>query len=168
MPLMTKIVVADTGPLIALALVDLLPALPELFTQIYIPQGVLIEASHDGTKPGAQAIVAAVQKGWLTAPSVTLPAELEVLLDYLDRGEAETLALAKQLDAVALVDERRGRRVAARHGIAVTGSAAVLIKAKQAGLVQAINPLLTQLRQCGYRMSDALTTEVLKRVGEAP
>ena len=48
---MTKIVVVDTGPLIALSLIDLLPVLPKLFTVVCAPEAVVAEATADTAKP---------------------------------------------------------------------------------------------------------------------
>ena len=43
---------------------------------------------------------------------------------------------------------------------------AVLIKAKKSGVVKKLKPLLEQLGEHGYRMSDVLIAEVLNRVNE--
>lgn len=163
---MNKVIVADTGPLIALALVELLPVLQKLFSNVYVPVGVLEEATKECSKPGAKAIKLAVEKDWVTVHPVEMGASFQELIEVLDQGEAEALALAKQLNAVVLIDERRGRKVAIKHGIAVTGSAAVLIKAKKSGVVKKLKPLLEQPGEHGYRMSDDLIAEVLNRVNE--
>ncbi len=163
---MSKIIVADTGPLIALALVELLPVLHKLFPEVCIPLGVLAEVTEDVAKPGALAITGALDKGWITAHPVEMDEDFQDLIELLDQGEAEALALAKQLSGVALVDERRGRKVAAKQGIAVTGTAAVLVKAKKAGLIKEVKPLLGALRDHGYRLSERLVSEVLKLAGE--
>jgi uncharacterized protein len=166
MRLMTKVVVADTGPLIALALLDLLPVLSRLFSTIYVPDGVICEATHDVTRPGARAILNAVENNHIVCQSITISDAYLDLAELLDKGEAEALALAEQLDAIALVDERRGRKVAIRRGIALTGTAAVLIKAKRAGEIAAVKPLLRELAKSGYRLSNKLVDDVLKLSGE--
>ena len=118
---MGKVIVADTDPLIALALVELLPVLQKLFSDVYVPVSVLDEATKDSSKPGAKAIKLAVEKGWVVVHPVEMGESFQELIEVLDQGEAEALALAKQLNAVVLIDERRGRKVAIKHGIAVTG-----------------------------------------------
>lgn len=163
---MGKVVVADTGPLIALALVKLLPALPEIFTTVYVPDGVVREATQDISKPGALEIRLALDNGWLVQQSVEISDAYLDVMEFLDQGEAEALTLAKQLNAVALIDERRGRKVAVKQGISVTGTAAVLILAKQSGEAALIRPLLDALIQCGYRLSPSLVKEVLRMAGE--
>lgn len=163
---MTKVIVSDTGPLIALALVELLPVLPKLFSVVYVPEAVLLEATQDAARPGAKAILAAIEKGWIVRKSVEVSDSYQALVEILDQGEAEALALAEKLNAVALVDERRGRKVAVKRGIVVTGTAAVLIKAKQAGEISHVKPLLQSLSQCGYRLSPSLVIDVLKLCDE--
>lgn len=161
-----RIVVCDTGPLIALALVELLPALPRLFAEVVVPPAVVAEAIHDLQRPGAKAIAAAMAAGCLVQRPINLTPIYQDLAEILDRGEAEALALADELNAVALIDERRGRKVAAQRGIAVTGTAAVLILAKRRGEVSAIQPLLERLTTSGYRLSPALIADVLRLCGE--
>ncbi len=109
-----------------------------------------------------------MDEGWIKVQAVELGAVFQEIADLLDQGEAEALALAKQLNAVALIDERRGRKVAVTQGISVTGTAAVLIKAKEIGAMQSVKPLLRQLHDHGYRLADSLVTEILMRVGERP
>ena len=58
---MARIVVADTSPLIALGLLDLLPVLSKLFDEVLIPETVAQEALADLSLPGAKAIAAAIE-----------------------------------------------------------------------------------------------------------
>ena len=163
---MSNVVVADTGPLIALSLLDLLPLLAKLFDTVHVPEGVFSEATQDMSKPGAGAILQAMEDRLLISHPVDLSGAFEGLVEILDRGEAEALALAEQLNAIVLLDEKRGRKVARKHGIPVTGTAALLIKAKRRGDIEAVKPLLETLTQVGYRLSPSLVKEVLKIAGE--
>lgn len=163
---MANIVVADTGPLIALALIDLLSVTSKLFSEVIVPDAVIDEACVHSDKPGAVLIKAALEQGILVPASVSLTPEFEHLSQVLDRGEAEALALSLELGAVALIDERRGRRVATAHGIKVIGTAAVLVRAKQQGFIDAVKPLVELLNHNGYRLSDGLIEAVLASTGE--
>lgn len=163
---MVNIVVADTGPLIALAKIDLLDYLADCFQTIYITDAVLSEATIDLTKPGAIAINDAINKGMLHVESVSLSVELSKLLIVLDLGEAESIMLAGSKGAIILIDEKRGRQVAKNNKLRVTGTAAILIMLKQQSKISAVKPYLGKLRNAGYRFSDSLVTEVLSRVGE--
>jgi len=54
----------------------------------------------------------------------------------LDPGEAEAIALAKELGAWAvLLDDRDGRRIARQEGLRVAGTVGILERAAAAGLI---------------------------------
>lgn len=54
----------------------------------------------------------------------------------LDAGEASTIALAlENPDGRIILDERKGRSVAKRLGLKVTGTFGIIIKAKDEGLI---------------------------------
>jgi len=82
-------------------------------------------------------------------------------LKTLDKGEAKSLFLAKKLDGITLIDEKRGRKVGKNH-IKITGTAAILVKTKQSGKIPLVKPLLSELTKSGYRLSDKLIKEVLE------
>ncbi len=163
---MSNIIVSDTGPLIALALIELLPKLNQLFEIVYVPDVVYEEATIDLTKPGAQSIEQIAKSSWFKIKKVTLNGEFEILADLLDPGEAAAIALAKHKKALLLIDERKGRRVAQNHDIAVIGTATILIKAKENKLILSAKPLLEKLLLHGYRFSTNLVIDILERCNE--
>jgi len=87
--------------------------------------------------------------------NVLEPAEADVLSE-LDEGEKQAVALASDLDegVLLLIDDHTGRQAARRLGIAVTGLIGLLLLAKERGLVGKVGPLLDELRQAGYWLSD--------------
>jgi predicted nucleic acid-binding protein len=158
-------VVADAGPLIGLAIIGGLPWIGKLFREVLIPEAVAAELRFDSALPGAIALALARRQGWLKMATVAdVPAHL---LAAVDRGEAEAIALAKQQAAPLLIDESRGRVAARSEGVVVFGSGAVLIRAKEQGLIQQVRPHLDALAQARYRLSPALRREILRLAGEA-
>lgn len=132
------IVVSDASPLIALAAVGELQLLRVLYGEVLVPDGVFAEATGEG-RPGADAVRRAE---WIRRVRVLDQARVASLPPEIDRGEAEAIVLALEVQADALlIDERRARRVAARFGIPLTGVLAVLLAAKARGLIPAVRPL---------------------------
>ena len=148
------LVVADASPLIALDRVGRLGLLPSLFPEVAAPPAVVAEF---GRRPG-----------WLAEVRVERAAQRDVLLDLrFGAGEAEALALALERPGTTLVvDERRARAFALRHGIEVVGTAGLVVRAKQVGLVAEVRPVLDALLASGFRLSDDLYRAVLANVGE--
>lgn len=126
--------------------------------------------------PGVQGELAAWAEGSALGEADTfievVPAPdadtVRVLQLELDRGEAEAIALALALPAdLLLLDERKGRQVAARLGVRHVGLLGVLVEARRKNLVPELRPILEALRQkAGFWFSEALRQEVLRAAGE--
>jgi len=160
-----RLVVADAGPLIGLARIGRLELLRHLFRHVLIPDSVAVELCMGSGLPGATALAAAKDKGWLKILPVTdVPAHLSAAVD---RGEAEAIVLAKRKAAPLLIDESSGRTAARSEGVIVFGTGAVLIRAKEAGLILDVRHDMDALLQARYRMSNALRTKILQLAGEA-
>ncbi|MEM1292980.1 MAG: DUF3368 domain-containing protein [Cyanobacteria bacterium P01_H01_bin.162] len=164
------IIVSDTSPLSNLTLVDHLFLLQEIYQTVIIPKAVAEELANAQTDEPS--IAAVLSLDWVTvknAQNVALIAELRN--EYLlDRGESEAIALALELNAEELlIDERLGRREAARLGISMTGVLGILLIAKRRGLIAAVRPVMDELITVAkFRVSRQLYTEVLTAANESP
>ena len=69
-------------------------------------------------------------------------------------------------DAVLIMDDAEGRRMAQSLGLRVTGLLGVLIEAKARKLLPAISPIVDQLVAEGLWLSEAMRRSVLDAVGE--
>jgi len=165
----TGIVVADTGPLIALGRAGCLKLLHDLYKDVLIPPAVRDELHLGSGRPGARQSAEAFEQGWLQVqePSADSAQALSDLMLVLDPGEAEAILLAEEVQCrFLLIDERKGRAIAKRRGVPVVGIAGVLLVAKKRGLIDAVVPILKNLEQVGYRMSTGLTNEIARLAGE--
>ena len=145
--------VTDASPLIALDRVGRLGLVPAVLGAVAAPPAVIREFGH--------------RPDWLEerAP-VNLPL-VRALRGQLDEGEAEALALAVDLGARAvLLDEKKGRRVATDLGVPVLGTAGLLLRAKRAGELPAVRPVLDALADDGFRLAPSLYEGVVERAGE--
>jgi predicted nucleic acid-binding protein len=91
-----------------------------------------------------------------------------LLLEILDSGEAEAIALAMSLGPriPVVLDDLRARRVAEEIGLVVTGTAGILVQAKGMGLIPAFGPMLTELRAVGLYLSDSAIERLLQLANE--
>jgi len=160
------IVVCNSTPLIGLAAIGRFVLLRRLFGRITIAQAVWDETvTYGRTTGGAQAEVRAAD--WITTAAVQDRLAVRLLLDELDRGEAETIVLAMETGADwVLMDERKGRRKLTQLGLNKIGTLGILVKAKQDGLIPAVRPDLERLRQVGFSVSDTVAMTILESVGE--
>lgn len=158
-------VVADSGPLIAFARLDLLRLLPRRFGEVLVPGEVFAECTVHPQRPGARAIISARAAGLFECIAVT-GTEQFAADHLLDPGEAAALILARDRVCPALVDERKGRRVAQQLGIPVVGTVGILLAARKVGDIDALAPLFDALAAFGYRVPAELMCEALRRAGE--
>jgi predicted nucleic acid-binding protein len=164
MPETPRIVISNATPIIGLTLIRQLHLLQRLYVEVLIPPAVYAEVLAGGTgRPG----FAELQRApWIRMTPLQDPRRADLLSD-LDRGEAEVLALAQELDAdLVIVDERLGRRHAKRLGLTLTGTLGVLLRAKAQGYLAEVKPWIDQLQQGGIRLDAFVVKEALQLAEE--
>lgn len=147
--------VINAGPLVALSLAGRLDLLPALFNEFWIPEAVYREVAIAGLgRPGAQALADAP---WAARVRVA-PEPDPLLVAELDPGEAAVISLARaSVPCMAIIDEKRGRRIAHQvYGLPVKGTAGLLVEAKRRGLLSDLRSTLLDLKRAGYYLSDAV------------
>ena len=158
------VVVSDTSPIRALDFLDRLPILETLFGRVLIPPAVRDELTTPLPRFDA------VDLSRYDFVEVRAPQDenrVQEFLQDLDRGESEALVLVLETGAkLLLIDELRGRRTAAQHGIAVLGALGVLVRAKARGLMPEIRPLIEKLDELEFFMSEQLKNDALRMAGE--
>jgi uncharacterized protein len=159
-------VVSNTSPIINLAIIGRVNLLRQLYGVILIPDAVYHEIVVLGTGlPGA---VEVRTEPWFQRRSVVDTALVAQLRADLDPGEAETVALAREVNAdLVLLDEKAARRHALSLGLKFTGLLGVLLVAKSAGHLPLIKPALDDLiNLAGFWVSTSLYGAVLQAAGE--
>ena len=159
-------VLSDASPLIGLARVGGLPWLQALFGVVWVQQEVWREVLPGTGLPDEPALRAAHEQGVL---QLCGPTPASPLLADLDEGETACIrhALADREAALLLMDERAGRAIAVEHGLRVAGTAAVIGMARQRGLLPSAKAVFARLHASDFRISAAVITTILRRVGEA-
>ncbi|HMO44395.1 MAG TPA: DUF3368 domain-containing protein [Rubrivivax sp.] len=166
-----RVVIADAGPLIALARMDSLALLRGLFGRVCITAMVRDEIlPAASTFPDLDLLVRTLAEGWIDVVDAPQD-EWKPLNPGVDAGEASAIHTAcvwrDAGDAVLLVmDDRAGRLEAKSRGITLIGTAAVMGLAKTEGLISAARPLLERLAQSGYFIGPSVIAAVLADVGE--
>ncbi|MEI6409112.1 MAG: DUF3368 domain-containing protein [Bacteroidota bacterium] len=148
------LVIADASPLIAFVAIGELELLQKLYHKVTITDIVRSEIHAD-------------LPAWIEISSEYDPKQFQILQLELDQGEASAIALA--LDnpgSRVIIDENKGRSVAKRLGLSVTGTVGVLIKAKELGLIQSGTEILAKLEAHGFWLSEQLKNKIIDRMQE--
>jgi len=157
------LLIADTGPLLALARIAQLPLLNRLFGEVKVTQAVYSECQAKPERPDAIAVQAALASGVFT---LIADPKISAKFAPLDLGEQTALQSALTLKASVLMDEAKGRKVAKANRIHVIGTVGILLLAKRRDLLDAVSPLLAALNASGYRLSATLIQQAKELANE--
>ena len=165
---MKRIVIADASALIALAKIDHLFILQDLFEEVWLAPTVLLELRLAEFSATGSALQIALDAAWLRVNPEPIA---NVVLTGLDAGETQSIlqALHAQSQSVAvllIIDEQTGRAAAKELGLTIAGTAAVIGMAKQKGLVPSARLVFEALLKTDFRISADIIRQVLANVGE--
>jgi hypothetical protein len=149
-------VVSNSSPLIIYERIGRLDLLRLTYEQILVPPAVSHEVFGASQPPD-----------WLRVVSLQQPLAAVVLSSAYGPGEREAISLALEIAASPLLlDDLPARRIATRLGIEVVGSVGVLLLCKRKKLISSVRPLLLQMRQADFRISDEIVELALLSAGE--
>lgn len=157
-------VVLDSGPLIALAKLELLEMLPGLFDAVLITKAVWNESQFYPQRKDAARIAQAVTAGQIeqTGFADFSPDDFPVNLGV---GESSSIALAAARQCPVALDDKTARRLAVARAIPVTGTVGLLLHAKRRGQVDSVTVCLEKLRQQRYFISPQII-EKARRIAD--
>ncbi len=157
-------VIVNTSPLLYLHQVGCLELLQKLYQNIYLPHAVK-EELEVGKNQGID-VPKIDEIAWLKIFSVSSVAVLPTVID-LGRGEAEVIALGiENNNSLLIIDDQLARRIADIYKLKYTGTLGILIKAKQAGYLKSITPIIRELRIKGMWLTDKIVNKAIQLSGE--
>jgi predicted nucleic acid-binding protein len=160
-------IVSNTGPIIGLAKIGLLFLLNQLASEVIIPPTVRRELLGK-TGSETEQIDKALNEFLKVADLKPLDPAVEIAISSLDEGEKEVIGLASTMsgDVLLLIDDRAGRDVAKGLNISLSGVVGILLVAREKGMLEKISPLLEELRDKGYWLSDEVLQAARRVAGE--
>lgn len=157
----SETVIADTSPLLNLALIDELGLVDRRWETVTVPGAVWDELTAG--EAGLDAIRSLRERGGIDVVDVEQTEFYVELRHELDRGEAAAIALAVRRDPdVLLLDEREARAVARRHDLTVTGAIGVLLWGARRDLLD-VETALDSLQDAGFWIDEELYDRVVSR-----
>ncbi len=156
------LVIADSGAIFSLAIIDKLEILNLLFDDIRIPVAVWKEITLDKTTDYYPRIYKFFNDKTQGIKGFN---ELSLLMDY---GESECVTLCKELDAdFLLIDDRKARKIAENFGIRCVGTVGVLSVARDKNIISELKPLFEALLKNKRFYSIELLNAILARHTES-
>lgn len=156
---MARVVIADAGPLIALACIDTLTLLRELFEEVFIMGSVRDECL---AKPGddSRRISRAIEDGWLKV--VPGAGADQPLSPSLGIGESDSIRFAQQEPegSLLIMDDRLARRYALKLELNIIGTVRLLDFAERLGKIDSAERRINEMAECGYRVSVDLLRKI--------
>ena len=151
-----KIVIADSSTLIVLLDTDNFSLLFKLFKEITISQEVYSEITQKiYNKKELDSYIAS---NIIKVVSVEHDDRYNMLIKRLDKGEAESIALAKKLELPLIIDERKGRNIAKSLGIKIIGFVGIILKLLDKKIISKTKALkiIQDAEENDFRLSDEL------------
>ena len=149
---MSQVIVSDSTCLIGLERIQQLDLLPGLFDEVFVPPAVAAEFG--------------ITLAWLKVRTPQDAAHVAALKLLVDEGEAEAIALAKELGCEVILDDLQARKLAAKQNVHCIGLLSVMLRAKDSGKLTAIRPLVEALKRESFYFSEALIAEALRLARE--
>jgi len=156
------LVIADSGAIFSLAVIDQLEILNVLFDEIGIPNAVWKEVTIDKTTDYYTRIY------HFFRDKTQLINGVNTLSSLMDYGESECVLLYKESKAdFLLIDDRKARKIAENFGINCIGTLGILSVARDKTFIPALKPLFELLLKNKRFYSIKLLNSILARHNES-
>jgi len=106
----------------------------------------------------------AIKAGWIRIERVKQDPLVIAMQRDLDKGEAEAIALAMQVNAGwVLMDERDGRKAARSMKLKVVGVLGILLKARREGRLRSLKEAMDRLREkAGFYVREDIYSAIIQ------
>lgn len=163
------IVISDTTPIISLMKAGQLELLQKLFGAVSIPKAVYQESTENETFVEEVRMVQECE--FLYLEKVDNEKSVTILRNFteLDAGESEAIILADEKHSdVLLMDEHKGRQVAKKMGITITGTIGILTQAFDEGMLtrEDVEGCIEKMKKSGLRISEKLYQRLLGQMNK--
>lgn len=161
------IIISDTTPIISLIKAGHLVLLKLLFGEVLIPTAVFDElTSNRAFEKEAEQVRMCM---FIKCINVENQSSVNIFrkVTGLDAGESEAIVLADERKAdLLLMDEHKGRSVAKKLGLTLTGTIGILLQAYDEKLLSKseVESCLEKMQDCGIRISNTLYDLVLRHM----
>ena len=159
-------VIVNSTPIIVLCNIGLLDILKALYAEICIPEAVYREVTE---KDDSACQVLKTALNWIHVEKIANQSDKKMYKAKLHDGEVEVMILAQEgvrADLVIL-DDNAAKKTAKYLGLTVTGTLGILLKAKKAGIIPVIAPVLEEIKKNGFYISGTVERIVLDEAGES-
>ncbi|MFH0967556.1 MAG: DUF3368 domain-containing protein [Methanobacteriota archaeon] len=157
-------VICNTSPFLYLHQIGLLSIMPSLFGEIVTTPAVVQELEA-GRENGVD-VPDISSLSWVTIQIPQASKAIPLVTDLGD-GETEVLMLAlEKPDSLVIIDDNLARTYAEVNHISVAGTCALLLKAKQCGLIEEVSKHVKCLEQKGFYLSKEVKSMIINLAHE--
>lgn len=151
---MPELIICDTSSLILFEKINRLDLLWHCYKNVYVTPEIVAEFGDS-------------LPGWIKVKEVKSKVLKQTLNQSLGAGESSAIALYFEIEnALVAVDDLKARRIAKSLNLKITGSLGILVKAKEAGYIEKLKPILQEVEQTDFRISANIIEKILTMVGE--
>ena len=159
-------IVSNTTPISNFLHLGQMKILKTIFKELHVPMAVHseIETYFSGDHQWQRCL----DEDFIIRTEVQTSPRIQELLIHLHMGEAEALCLCIENNAqLLLLDDRDARTIARLNNIPVSGTLAVLMKAKKMGIIESVKEFMDRLRNDHhFWIDDALYNKVSRLSNE--
>ena len=151
---MPELIICDTSCLILFDKINRIDLLRHCYKNVYVTPEIVAEFG----KP---------LQTWVKVKEVKNGTLKQTLNQILGAGESSAIAISFEiLNSLVAIDDLKARKIAKSLNLKITGSLGILVKAKEAGHIEKLKPILQEIEQTDFRISANIINKILKMVGE--